>query len=155
KNMNNKYDVIISGACPSGNLLGYLLSSQGIEALVLEKERFPRFKVCAGGLQYRAAALIPFEIVEVIEKEIREAHTPLSGYRLLAVGDAAGLGDAFTGEGLYNGLFSSIMASESIIASLSKNNFSFEDYREKIADNIYEDIRISRAFSRLFSNFHW
>jgi len=333
--MNNKYDVIISGAGPSGSLLGYLLSSQNIKTLVLEKEKFPRFKVCAGGLQHRAAALIPFGVTEVVEKKIkgiyfsykarkvfnrryfqpfiytvdrsmfdqyialkaqtagcdfkyqcpvkdfqvegqkvvvssprgvyqskilvgadgirgavhrkivsgspvykilgydfelqphlltskldmddsisidfggikngyawifprnrsisvgiggpiyearsikkyfslflkhhalfrgvkpiskifaqcipvRASGTPLCGYRVLAVGDAAGLGDAFTGEGLYNGFFSSILASESIKTSLARNNFSFQDYYEKITDTVYQDIRISKAFSRLF-----
>ncbi len=68
--MNKNYDVIISGAGPSGSLLGYLLDSKGINTIILEKENFPRHKICAGGLQYRVCKLLPFDIKKVIEKEI-------------------------------------------------------------------------------------
>jgi flavin-dependent dehydrogenase len=42
--MDSRYDVIISGAGPSGSLLGYLLASKGISTLILEKQEFPRHK---------------------------------------------------------------------------------------------------------------
>ncbi|MDZ7836622.1 MAG: geranylgeranyl reductase family protein [Actinomycetota bacterium] len=68
--MSLKYDVIISGAGPSGSLLAFLLSSINIKTLVLEKKSFPRPKICAGGLQHRAARLLPFSIDPVVEKII-------------------------------------------------------------------------------------
>lgn len=68
--MKKIYDVIISGAGPSGSLLGYFLSKKNINTLILEKEKFPRYKVCAGGIQWKALQLLPFDITEVIEKEI-------------------------------------------------------------------------------------
>ncbi len=331
--MKNKYDVIISGAGPSGSLLGFLLSSKGIDTLIIEKKKFPRYKICAGGIQHRAMATLPFKITEVIEKTIygisfslksrdlflkkyddpimytvdrrkfdlfmaekamnngcelrfgeevkaydtnekevcvetskgkyfskvligadgirglvhkkivkgknykkilgyevetrffnhedrrhddcvgfdfggtkkgylwvfpkkdliscgiggpvstasymrkylkqylsvnaregekqdykilaqcipvREEDTPFCEYRVLAIGDAACLGDGFTGEGLYNSFKSSIIASESINKSLRGSNYYFEDYRNMINDDIFRDIKISLFFSRVF-----
>ncbi|MHB1347986.1 MAG: FAD-dependent monooxygenase [Candidatus Humimicrobiaceae bacterium] len=68
--MKKIFDVIISGAGPSGSLLGYLLSEKNISTLVLEKEFFPRYKVCAGGIQWKALELFPYDINEIIEKKI-------------------------------------------------------------------------------------
>ena len=68
--MNNNFDVIISGCGPAGSILGYLLAQNNISALILEKEIFPRKKLCAGGIQHRTLKLIPFDVSEVIEKTI-------------------------------------------------------------------------------------
>src|SRR5450830_65189 len=68
--MKKNFDVIISGAGPSGSLLGYLLSKKNISTLILEKEIFPRYKVCAGGIQWKALQLLPYDINEIIEKKI-------------------------------------------------------------------------------------
>jgi len=68
--MRNIYDVIISGAGPTGALLGYLLSKSNIKTMIIEKEIFPRSKICAGGVQHRILDLIPFKIDSVIEKTI-------------------------------------------------------------------------------------
>jgi len=68
--MKKFYDVIISGAGPSGSLLGYFLANKNIKTLILEKENFPRYKVCAGGIQWKVLQLLPFNIEEIIEKKI-------------------------------------------------------------------------------------
>jgi geranylgeranyl reductase family protein len=68
--MKKDFDVIISGAGPSGSLLGYLLSRKNISTLILEKENFPRYKVCAGGMQWKALQFLPYDISEIIEKKI-------------------------------------------------------------------------------------
>ncbi len=68
--MKKNFDVIISGAGPAGSLLGYLLSKKNISSLILEKEVFPRYKVCAGGIQWKALQFLPYDINEIIEKKI-------------------------------------------------------------------------------------
>lgn len=331
--MESRYDVIISGAGPSGSLLGYLLSSKGINTLIIEKQSFPRYKICAGGLQHRSLDLIPFDIGKVIQKSlhgiyfsyrgrdiftkkynlpiihtvdrrefdsflaekaqengctlrfdetitgydleeegvrvntdkglylgkilagadgirgivhrkltsgskilkilgyelekqaggaeiekyddaigldfggtqkgyvwafpkknmisygiggpfsnaaamknyfkaymngnkkdcmaelkaqsipVRTENTPICSHRILAVGDAACLGDGFSGEGIYNALKSSRIAVESIENALKSSSFSFEDFHQKIVAEIYEDIRISLTFSRIFFSY--
>ncbi len=68
--MNNFYDVIISGCGPAGSLLGYYLVNNDIRTLIIEKENFPREKICAGGIQHRTLGFIPFDISQVIENKI-------------------------------------------------------------------------------------
>ncbi len=68
--MESRYDVIISGAGPSGSLLGFLLSQNNIDTLIIDKKNFPRYKTCAGGLQDRTIDLIPFNIKNTIQKSL-------------------------------------------------------------------------------------
>ena len=64
----NTYDVVIVGAGPAGSTLGYELARRGISALILEKERLPRNKTCAGGVTFRAHALLDFDIGPVTQR---------------------------------------------------------------------------------------
>jgi geranylgeranyl reductase family protein len=48
--MNKEYDVIIAGAGPGGCSAGICLARRGYDVLLLEKERFPRGKVCGDGI---------------------------------------------------------------------------------------------------------
>jgi len=88
-----KYDVIIAGAGPAGVFLAYKLKKNNIKALILEKEIFPRYKICAGGLSKKAYDILcaeDIDIEKIIEKPtnkilyvrddkftIRKSETPL------------------------------------------------------------------------------
>jgi geranylgeranyl reductase family protein len=65
--LKQSYDVIVVGAGPAGATLAYELGKKGIEVLVLEKEKLPRYKCCAGGVTSKAAKLLDFDISEVVE----------------------------------------------------------------------------------------
>ena len=45
-----KHDVVIIGAGPAGATAARFLSKEGYNVLLLDKEKFPRYKACAGGL---------------------------------------------------------------------------------------------------------
>lgn len=47
------YDAIIVGAGPAGSSAAYFLGSFGIATLLLDKEEFPRPKLCSGGISPR------------------------------------------------------------------------------------------------------
>jgi flavin-dependent dehydrogenase len=81
---------------------------------------------------------------------VRSDKTFLCDYRVLTVGDAAGLGDGFTGEGLHNAFLSSIIAAESIQNAFSACNFNFIDYHDRISRDIYSNIRYSLIISKIF-----
>jgi geranylgeranyl reductase family protein len=66
-------DVTIVGAGPAGATLAYELAKRGIGVLLLEKERLPRYKCCAGGVTSKAARLLDFDISKVAEDVIHEA----------------------------------------------------------------------------------
>ena len=65
--MKQDYEVTIVGAGPGGATLAYELASKGIRVLLVEKERLPRYKCCAGGITVRAAKLLDFDIRELAE----------------------------------------------------------------------------------------
>jgi geranylgeranyl reductase family protein len=50
-------------------MAAYTLACHGKSALLLEKSKLPRYKVCGGGLVYRARQGVPFDITPVIERE--------------------------------------------------------------------------------------
>ena len=64
------YDVIIVGAGPSGATLGYELARRGIEVLILEKEKLPRYKPCAGGITVKTANLVGLDIGPVTQQVV-------------------------------------------------------------------------------------
>jgi len=65
-------DVIIVGGGPAGSSAAYMLAKQGLNVLVLEKQKMPRYKTCGGGVNIRAARHIPFSIEPVVEKVIHK-----------------------------------------------------------------------------------
>jgi geranylgeranyl reductase family protein len=64
------HDVVIVGAGPAGAILGYQLAKKGIDVLIVEKGKLPRYKTCAGGITVRAANLLDFDISPVTERAI-------------------------------------------------------------------------------------
>ncbi len=72
--MSNSYaksaDVIVVGGGPAGSSAAYMLAKQGLDVLVLEKQKMPRYKTCGGGVNIRAARHIPFSIEPVVERVI-------------------------------------------------------------------------------------
>jgi len=67
------YDAVVVGAGPAGAQLAYLLARAGRRVAVLDKQRFPRDKVCGGGLSRKSIALLDFEVAPLVERWIRGA----------------------------------------------------------------------------------
>ncbi len=53
------YDAIVIGGGPAGASTAYHLSKSGLRVLIVEKEKLPRFKLCAGCLSARTLRLLP------------------------------------------------------------------------------------------------
>ena len=70
--MKQSCDVTIVGAGPAGATLAYELARKGIRVLLLEKEKLPRYKCCAGGVTSKTAALLDFDISRVAEDVVHE-----------------------------------------------------------------------------------
>ncbi|HWR24833.1 MAG TPA: geranylgeranyl reductase family protein [Methanosarcina sp.] len=68
------YDVIIIGGGPSGASAGRRAGKLGLNTLLLEKEEFPRYKPCGGGVSEHAISYLDFELPpELIEWEVTGA----------------------------------------------------------------------------------
>ncbi len=68
------YDVIVVGAGPAGTTAAYELANAGLNVLIIEKETFPRYKPCGGGLSLKIDRILHCDIKEVIEATIMGAH---------------------------------------------------------------------------------
>ncbi|TNJ37153.1 geranylgeranyl reductase family protein [Chlorobaculum thiosulfatiphilum] len=65
------YDAVISGAGPAGCSAALFLARKGYSVLLLEKERFPRDKVCGDGITSRSTALLEeMGVMEVIRQRV-------------------------------------------------------------------------------------
>ena len=66
----NHFDVIVVGAGPGGATAAFELAKAGVKTLLIEKQKLPRHKTCGGGLTYKVASALPFEISSAVERII-------------------------------------------------------------------------------------
>jgi geranylgeranyl reductase family protein len=65
------YDCIIVGAGPAGGSAAYHLAKRGRSVLVLEKETFPRYKPCGGGVSPQIAQWFDFDFSPAISVKVK------------------------------------------------------------------------------------
>lgn len=65
--MHPKYDVIIIGAGPSGASAACKLALHGLKTLVIDKERFPRYKICGGAVSYKTNKILNLDFSSVTD----------------------------------------------------------------------------------------
>lgn len=58
KEYQPKVRVIVAGAGPAGSVCAYLLHRAGVNVVLLDKAKFPRDKICGGGLTHKAYELL-------------------------------------------------------------------------------------------------
>jgi geranylgeranyl reductase family protein len=78
--MNKSYDVIIIGAGPSGCAAAISLGRNGYQVLVVEKDRFPRGKVCGDGIS--PPALEALERLGILPEIMRNPPWKIEGMEL-------------------------------------------------------------------------
>jgi flavin-dependent dehydrogenase len=66
----DEYQVIIIGSGPAGASCGKALKDEGIEALIVEKKKLPRHKVCSGLVLGQAQLLVKEYFGDVIPDEV-------------------------------------------------------------------------------------
>ncbi len=68
------YDLIIAGAGPAGSSAARFVGKMGLDVLLIDKDRFPRYKPCGGGLSEKAISHLDFSLPEnICERSITGA----------------------------------------------------------------------------------
>jgi flavin-dependent dehydrogenase len=158
------FDVAVVGAGSAGSTAAYRSSRAGARVLLDDKAGFPRDKPCGGGVTARAARLLPFSLEPVVEDRIERLEcrlrygrsrfvrtaSELRGYRLplrrpdsrlargsaAVIGDAAGLVDPFSGDGMYEAFLSSKLVTEAALDVLAGRAAGLEPYEQAVARRI-------------------
>jgi geranylgeranyl reductase family protein len=71
--------------------------------------------------------------------------------RAILVGDAAGLGDPLTGEGIYNAVVSANLAASAIKNALVINSPDLSEYGHLIEQIIFPEMKIANTYSKLLT----
>lgn len=80
--MENKPEVIVVGSGPSGSTAAKYCSEKGLNVLLIEKEKLPRYKTCGGAVSQKALDEVGKIDSKIIERECYGAriYTPSSSY---------------------------------------------------------------------------
>lgn len=70
ESMRFDQDVAVVGAGPAGAVLARDLAAAGVRVALLERERLPRYKACAGGIPLRTERLLDFSIDAAVEDTV-------------------------------------------------------------------------------------
>ncbi|MBM3935361.1 MAG: NAD(P)/FAD-dependent oxidoreductase [SAR202 cluster bacterium] len=81
---------------------------------------------------------------------IRCSGSPLATGNVLAVGDAAGLLDPFTAEGIYSAIWSGQAASRAIFDYVEGKAGDLDGYRREVESKLEPELRLSRQFADVF-----
>lgn len=77
-------EALIIGGGPGGAACAWALRRLGVDALVLDRRRFPRDKVCAGWITPQVAAELELELDDYAEGRVLQ---PLRGFRVSLLGE--------------------------------------------------------------------
>ena len=73
--------------------------------------------------------------------------------KALLLGDAAGLAEPLTGEGIHNAIKSAQLAAPVIEGSLVRGNVELQDYQQIVEREVISELRIARTLSKLHVRF--
>ena len=80
-----KYDTIVVGAGPAGTTAGRYCAGKGLNTLIIEKEKLPRYKPCGGAVPTKAMSLLDFKIKgDLVERECYGARFHYEKYEIEA-----------------------------------------------------------------------
>lgn len=83
---------------------------------------------------------------------ISTGQTVITGRRALLLGDAAGLADPLTGEGIHNAILSARLAAPVLVKSL-QDGAGLDEYSRAVNERIMPEMKIAYLFSRLLAQF--
>ncbi len=77
------YDVLIIGGGPAGSTLAYSLKSSGLKIGILDKQSFPRQKICAGWVTPEVMRVLNIDLQDYAKNNILQN---ISGFKISQLG---------------------------------------------------------------------
>jgi len=129
-----------------------MLSSEVIKQKINLKEKLADIIQHHPAVSPRFKNAKPLESVKGYGLPLGSKKRTCSGHRFLLLGDAAGLIDPFTGEGIGNAIRSGRIAAAHLINAFEQNRFDAKFnilYDEEIYGKMWKELRISRSMQQL------
>ncbi|MEO5908240.1 MAG: geranylgeranyl reductase family protein [Ginsengibacter sp.] len=104
-------------------------------------------------LKERFKDAVPLENIQGYGLPLGSKKRSISGNRFLLLGDAAGLIDPFTGEGIANAIRSGRVAAAHVLKAIKENRFDADfnaRYDKEIYSKMWNEFRFSHSLQRLF-----
>ena len=79
----NSYDVLIVGGGPAGSTLAYSLRNTGLKIGILDKQSFPRQKICAGWVTPEVMRVLNLDLEDYAKSNILQK---ISGFKISQLG---------------------------------------------------------------------
>lgn len=73
------YDILIVGGGPAGSTLAYCLRDSGLKIGILDKQSFPRQKVCAGWVTPEVMRILNIDLEDYAQKRVLQA---INGFKI-------------------------------------------------------------------------
>jgi len=125
------------------------LLSMGAGASGLPSQKIKDYQRAFWAIRWRKEDAPPFSSAGFF-LPLRRRRSPIHRGRCLLLGDAAGLVDPFSGEGIYSAVRSAQLAAP-YLADFLKNGFSsFQPLQEEIDRTLMPELECSRLFRELF-----
>src|SRR4028118_1218699 len=168
--------IVVLGAGPAGCSAGYHLAKSGHQVTLIDKQSFPRDKICGDGVgiwidEYQKMNTNIIRIFDefvqrnekmkellskIVSKQKPKAYplaTALKGNRvsdgkILKIGDAANLTDPLTGEGIANAILSGLYVTQAINMS-SRPEKAAENWQRLYEACFEENIRAALRIKSL------
>ena len=78
-----KFDVLIVGGGPAGSTLAWALRNSDIDIAIMDKEDFPRHKICAGWVTPAVMQELNIDLDDYAHGRVLQ---PISGFRISQIG---------------------------------------------------------------------
>ncbi|MDQ6890141.1 MAG: geranylgeranyl reductase family protein [Bacteroidota bacterium] len=104
-------------------------------------------------LKDRFKDAVPLETIQGYGLPLGSKKRSISGIRFLLLGDAAGLIDPFTGEGIANAIRSGRIAASHVLKGIERNSFDADfncQYDKEIYHKMWNEFRIGHSMQKLF-----
>ncbi len=83
ESQDNSYDILIIGGGPAGSTLAYSLRDSGLRIGILDKQIFPRQKICAGWVTPEVMRLLNIDLTDYANNNILQK---ISGFKISQLG---------------------------------------------------------------------